>query len=338
LTDRPWLVTGASGFLGRQLLEAIARSPHPHPVVALVRDLEAWRAMEWTRGLPGVRPLAGSVTETEAWRHDPLLDGLAGIFHLAALVRHAKHDAALVMRTNVEGTLEMVRLAALRGAGGSLRLVFVSTSGTVGCFRRPGELPEEAAPYCEAEIRGWPYYRSKLEAERQARRLAGELGVELVIVRPPVLLGPGDHRFRASAHVLRFLRGGVPFVIRGGMHFADVRDVAQALVRIMELPQARPIYHLPGTVCSLEEFYRQVAELAGERPPRLVLPFRPARLLAALAQQLGLSVLPEPALIEMAAHHWGLGSRYAATELGYVSRPGRETLLDTIRWLRDEAR
>jgi dihydroflavonol-4-reductase len=330
LSEGRWLVTGASGFLGRHLLEAIARSTNPLPTVALVRDPPAWRTLEWARVLREVRPLAGSVTDPAAWQNDPLLDGLEGIFHLAALVRHSRRDADLVVRTNVEGTLAMVRLAAQR----KCRLVFVSTSGTVGCFRRAGQLPEEDAPDCEPEIRGWPYYRSKLEAERQARRLAQELGVELVIVRPPVLLGPGDHRMRSSAHVLRFLRGGVPFVIRGGMHFADVRDVAQALIRIMELPQVRPIYHLPGTICSVEEFYRQIAELAGERPPRLLLPFRPAWLLASVTRQLGMTFFPEPALLEMAAHHWGLGSRYAATELGYVSRPGRETLADTIAWLR----
>src|SRR5207244_3482294 len=108
-----------------------------------------------------------------------------------------------------------------------------STSGAVGCFVRPGQSADEDAPYCERECAGWPYYRSKIEAERKARELARELGVELVIVRPPVLLGPEDHRLRSSAHLLRLLQGKLPFVIRGGMHFADVRDVAAAMVRVM---------------------------------------------------------------------------------------------------------
>lgn len=325
----PWLVTGASGFLGRHLLEAIEADPDGRPPIALVRNERSWRELEWTGALPRVRTLTGSVTEPEGWTHNPALDGLAGIFHLAALVRHGRRDAAAVRHTNVEGTLNMARLAAARGC----RLLFVSTSGTVGCFRRPGQSPEEDAPYCEREVAGWPYYRSKIEAERAARRLAGELGVELVILRPPVLLGPGDHRFRSSEHVLRLLRGKVPFLIRGGMHFADVRDVAQALVRAMERPVVRPVYHLPGTVCSVEDFYRRTAELSGRRPPRAIVPFRFAWLLAVLAERLGLKLLPEPSLIEMASHHWGLGSRYAADELGYRSRSGEETLGATIEWL-----
>ncbi len=328
----PWLITGASGFLGRHLLAAIESAGTSHPPVALVRNPVAWQAMEWTRALRGVQTLTGSVTEPDVWAKDPLLTNLAGIFHLAAIVQHSRREAGLVRRTIVEGTLGMVRLAAARGC----RLVFVSSSGTVACSRRAEDTADEESPFRERELRGWPYYRSKVEAEQQARRLAEQVGADLVIVRPPVLLGPGDHRFRSSDYVLRFLRGRIPFLIRGGMHFADVRDVARALVGVMELPRARPIYHLPGTVCSLEEFYRQVAALAGRRAPRFIMPFRPAWLLATLAQRVGLGVLPEPSLIEMASHHWGMQSRYSAAELGYVSRPGNETLADTIAWLRAE--
>jgi nucleoside-diphosphate-sugar epimerase len=327
----PWLVTGASGFLGRHLLEAIEAAGLPDPPVALVRDRAAWHAMGWTRGLPRVGTLEGSVTEPEGWTHDAQLDRLAGIFHLAALVRHSRRDAAAVTRTNVDGTLHMVRLAAVHRC----RLVFVSSSGTVGCFRSKGESADEDAPYRDEEVRGWPYYRSKIAAEREARRLAGELGVDLVIVRPPVLLGPGDHRRRSSGYVLRLLEGRLPFLIKGGMHFVDVRDVARALLRAMQLPQARPIYHLPGTVCSIVEFYQRVAALAGKPAPRRVVPFRPAWLLAVVAERAGLSALPAPSLIEMAAHHWGIHSKYAG-ELGYQSRPGDETIRETIEWLGSE--
>jgi dihydroflavonol-4-reductase len=328
----PWLVTGASGFLGRHLLQAIDSAGIPDPPIALVRDRVAWRAMEWTRGLPRVRTLEGSVTASERWAEDAELAGLAGIFHLAALVRHSRRDAEPVTRTNVAGTTAMVRLAAQHRC----RLVFVSTSGTVGCFRQSGESADEDAPYCEEQVRGWPYYRSKIAAEREARRLAGELGVDLVIVRPPVLLGPGDHRGRSTGHVLRLLEGKLPFLIKGGMHFADVRDVAQALLRAMQLPRARPVYHLPGTVCSIVEFYERVATLAGKPVPRRIVPFRAAWLLAVLAERVGLAVLPEPSVIEMAAHHWATHSKYAAAELGYEGRPGDETLKETIEWLRSE--
>ena len=326
-----WLITGASGFLGRHLLQAIVSAGGSPTVIALIRDPEAWRGMEWTDGLTRAQTLTGSVTEPAAWTGEARLEGLTGIFHLAGVVRHSLRDRDLVWRTNVEGTLNLVGLAAAHRC----RMVLVSSSGTVACFRQPGQSADEEAPYCEDTVNRWPYYRSKIAAEQRARRLAGELSADLVIVRPPVLLGPGDHRMRSTGYVARFLSGGIPFLIRGGMHFADVRDVAQAIVRVMLLPRARPVYHLPGTVCSIEEFYARVARLAGRRPPRLVLPAGPARFLARVTERLGLTVLPEPALVEMASHYWAMHSKYSADELEYRSRPGDETLADTIAWVRE---
>ncbi len=294
-----------------------------------MRDPDEWLRMGWTRQLRRVHLLTGSVTDVRAWMDDPCLDGLAGIFHLAALVRHGARDAEAVFRTNVLGTLAMVRVAAARRC----RLVFVSTSGTVGCFPNPGGTALEDAPFCEAEVGAWPYYASKIMAEKEARRLAGDLGAKLVVVRPPVLLGPGDHRFRSTGHLIRFLRGRLPFVIRGGMHFADVRDAARALRRAMEHPSPRPVYHLPGTVCTIQEFFALAGNVSGRQPPRLVLPFRLAWWLSTLSRRLHL--LPEPAAIEMASHHWAMQSRYAEPELGYASRPGRETMAETVAWLRE---
>jgi dihydroflavonol-4-reductase len=327
MSQGAWLVTGASGFLGRHLLNEIEAAGHPPRTIALVRGPEEWRAMDWTSGLSRVETVTGSVTEPEAWARDRRLDDLTGIFHLAALVRHCRRDADEVYRTNVRGTVAMVRLAAERGC----RLVFVSTSGTVACFRDPSGSADEESPFCEEEVSSWPYYHSKIEAEREARRLADELGVQLVILRPPVLLGPGDHRFRSTNHVTRFLRGKLPFLVRGGMHFADVRDAARALLRAMIRDQTRPVYHLPGTISSIAEFFALTARVAGRRPPGIVLPYGPAWWLARLSAPLRL--LPDPVIIEMAAHYWGMRSRYSEGDLDYRSRPARETMADTVTWL-----
>jgi nucleoside-diphosphate-sugar epimerase len=330
----PWLVTGASGFLGRHLLQQIQALEPPRRVIALVRSRQEWDAMAWTRSLRGVETLDGGVTAPERWAADPRLADLGGVIHLAALVRHRREDAEEVYFVNVEGTKAVARVAARYRC----RMVFVSTSGTVGCFPEPGKSADEDSPYCEAEVAGWPYYDSKIKAEKAARALAAELGVELVIVRPPVLLGPGDHKFRSSAHVSRYLDKKLPFLIRGGMHFADVRDAALALVRVMERDQVRPVYHLPGTVCTIEEFYRLVAVSAGSVDLPRVIPYRLALWASRLTRRLGLTLLPEPALIEMAAHYWAMHSKWSAEELGYRSRPGPETVAATVGWLNTQRR
>ncbi|HEY9854194.1 MAG TPA: NAD-dependent epimerase/dehydratase family protein [Stenomitos sp.] len=333
--SRPLLITGASGFLGRHVLEALAQgSDADWQPVALVRNAVEWGLTAWQQALGPVPAVAGELLDAAAWEDHPLLEGLGGILHLAAVVKHSRTSPEAMVRTNVEGTLAMVRLAAKYRC----RLVFVSTSGTVGCFMRPDQQADEAAPYCWEQVKEWPYYRSKIEAELAARTLASELGVELVIIRPPVILGPQDHRLRSTSNVARVLRRRVPFMLEGGMHFVDVRDVAPALLRALEIPTPRPVYHLPGCQSTLPVFFRMVARLAQVPLPGWSVPNGLVWALASLNQALGphaLHLLPDPVVIEMASRHWGLRSLYAEAELGYRARPADETLRDTVTWLRD---
>ena len=328
----PFLVTGASGFAGRHLLQARSADTE---AIALVRDPAAWAAEDWSARLEDVSPLQGSLAEIESWAGE--LPPLDGIFHFAALVRHSRVNAEEVYETNVEGTLNIVRLAARH----KCRVVMLTTSGTVGCFDRAEETADENAEFCEATVANWPYYHSKIIAERRGRQLADELGVELVFVRPPVLLGPEDHRFRSTSNILRMLRGRLPFLIRGGMHFIDIRDAVQAIWRAMALPNARPVYHLAGTATSIEEFFGLVEQVSGVRAPRFVLPYGLGHFIASADEWIGMRLrgeplhfFPGPVVVEMASHYWGLTSLYAADDLGYESRDPLVTLGDTVEWLR----
>jgi nucleoside-diphosphate-sugar epimerase len=118
------------------------------------------------------------------------------------------------------------------------------------------------------------------------------------------------------------------------MHFADVRDTAAALVRVMQREAVRPVYHLPGTVTSIGAFYRMVAQAADLPAPRWTVPYLPALAASRLLHAAGIRILPEPALIEMASRFWAMESKYSGAELGYRSRPGMDTIRDTVRWLR----
>ena len=327
-----FLITGATGFAGRHLLQA--RDPQTR-AVALVRDPATWTEQDWTAELDDIDLVQGSVTDDQGWIDQ--LPSLAGIFHCAALVRHSRLHADEVYTTNVEGTLNMVRLAAKH----ECRVVMLSTSGTVGCFATADEAADENAEYCEETVVNWPYYHSKIVAEKEARKLADDLGVELVFIRPPMLLGPGDHRFRSTANILRMLRGRLPALLRGGIHFTDIRDAIRATWCAMELPEVRPIYHLAGKSSSISEFFGLVEKVSGVRAPRLVLPYGLARLIAAADEWVGLRLRGEPlhifldpVVVEMASHYWGLTSLYAASDLDYRPRDPLVTLRDTVDWLR----
>src|SRR5262245_43264755 len=126
------LVTGATGFLGRHLISHLCRHSPETQVLALVRDPASWSELGWTKEFEGrIELVQGAVTDPALVnRASAQLRGLTGIYHLAATVKHSRKGADEQYATNVEGTTAMVRLGARLGA----RVVFVSTSGTVGCF------------------------------------------------------------------------------------------------------------------------------------------------------------------------------------------------------------
>ena len=323
------LLTGATGFLGHHLLAAFEKKGVS--ISALIRSPEGASRLPGrptvVRGSPLAPPAASK----------PGVAGVKTIVHTAAVVKHSQNVPKDLYPLNIDGTLNMVRLAAEIGA----RMIFVSTSGTVGCFKFDDVDADEHAPYADDVAGRWPYYSSKIKAEREARRLATKLGVELVIVRPPVMLGPGDHRFRSSSHVLGMMRGHVPLIPRGGMNFADIRDIAQAITRLVELEHPHSIYHLPGTAMSLRSFFHMIGEVTGVAPPKHSLPpvvlenvARTAHKFFTTTRLKAPSWIPDPVITEMAGCYWGLSSLWSKEDLGYQTRDPRQTLVDTADWLK----
>ena len=140
---------------------------------------------------------------------------------------------------NVEGTKNVMHAAAAHGA----KVVFVSTSGTVGVSRDPSRAATDSSPYASDVIRGWPYYDSKRRAEEAANAIAEALGVRLVVVRPSSILGPGpaDPTLQTAKALAYYAHKGlykhlcrrVPFIPAGGINFCDVRDVAQVATPLL---------------------------------------------------------------------------------------------------------
>lgn len=250
---------------------------------------------------------------------------------------------------HVAGTEALLRACA--AAGCVRRVVCASTSGVVGIFgeaERHALASDEApeTPYAEAAAAGWPYYRTKIEAEKLARRLALELRLEVACVRPSLLLGPGDWRLASCRSVLDLIEGKVPFVPPGGISFVDARDAAAATLRAARAPfpagELSRTFLLAAHNCSLEEYFEAVCAEAGVRPPWLKVP-TPAAWAAASAANAGLGLLGrydpslDPVLVEMAVAHWGADAKRARHELGFAPRPPQETLRDTVAWLRENS-
>ena len=166
------LVTGATGFAGRTLCAALTSS-----------GLAVIPAVRRESGLPD-EVVVGDVGPATDWRK--ALTGCDAVVHLAArvhMMREAERDPpAAYRRTNTEATLKLAHQAAHAGVK---RVVFISTIKVNGEGRE--------APYRETDVPAPEdaYAVSKWEAEQGLSRIAQETGLEVVILRPPLVYGPG---------------------------------------------------------------------------------------------------------------------------------------------------
>jgi dihydroflavonol-4-reductase len=341
----PVLVTGGSGFLGVHLcrelrgagvaVRALCRGDAPE-----LRELGVSLSHGDLSADGGGDAARGDAT-TGRKGDDPLVEALRGcaaVYHLAGLVSRDPDKGQQMMRLHVDGTRRLLQAAA---AAGVRRVLLASTSGTVAVSAEPEPVPDETFPYALDLCAGWPYYLSKIYQEKLALDLGAKLGLEVVVVNPSLLLGPGDRRGSSTLDVRKLLCGEVPLIPPGGLSFVDVRDVARTCLVAMERGRPGARYLLGGPNWTFREFFGRLCRMAKIEGPWLRLPSRwnsaVARLSGVVEQAYrhrGHDAPLDRISVEMSQHFWYCDSSLARAELGFDPRDPGETLDDTVRDLR----
>ena len=316
-----YFVTGATGFLGAWAARELAARGHSLRV--LVRPESRLEALA---GVPA-EVVAGDVTDRRAVER--AVAGCDAVLHSAGVARLRANDLRRLMEVNRGGTV-LVLTAALRA--GVRRAVAVSSVGAMGGTLGP-VAPDEGWT-AAAESSGVDYFVSKLEGERAALAI-GRLGLPVVVVRPGVVLGPGDVYHSSTGTVLRMAKGILPACFRGGASFCDVRDVARGQVEALERGRPGEVYHLGGHNVEMAELARRVWRLTGVPPPAHVpyeLMFAAVGVREAWNAVAGRPTPVSRQLLRGARRYTWLSSEKAVRELGYRVRSLEETLRDTLGW------
>lgn len=217
------LVTGGNGYVGRTACAWLRRAGIE--ITAALRETAP--SPDTTARVVRIPGIDGSTDWTDALEGCDLVLHLAGMAHVA----DGRPEAVLqCRRVNIDGTLNLARQAAAKGAS---RFLFISSVKVMGEGR--------AEPYCEEDepAPAGAYAQSKKEAEDGLREIAAKTGMEVVILRPPLVYGPG-----AKANMVRLIRAaerGWPLpraAFSNRRSFIYLENLADAIVACLLAPQA----------------------------------------------------------------------------------------------------
>lgn len=275
------LVTGASGFVGRALCDQLFAGGYE--VWAAMRTKEQGESVTHAYPVTGIKSVSvGDLFEPND--RGPALKGVDAVVHLAARVHMMRESAASPLneyrKANTLATLDLARQAA---AAGVQRFIFISSIKVNG----ESTLLGHAFTADDVPSPQDPYGISKHEAEQGLRKLAAETGMEVVIIRPPLVYGPGVKANFQS--MMRWLKRGVPLPL-GAIHnkrsLVALDNLVDLIITCLDHPAAANQIFLAadGEDISTTELLRRLG-LALGNPARLI-PV-PASLLEAGAALLG---------------------------------------------------
>ncbi len=320
------LLTGASGFVGGNLLRALEADGFD--VRCLVRATSSRRMLEGS----SAEVAEGDLRDPEAVR--AAAEGCERVFHVAADYRLFVRHPPEMYATNVDGTANVLAAAADAGVA---RVVYTSTVGTLGPM--PDDSPADETHDIGLDAMVGHYKRSKFLAKQEAKRWVRR-GLDVVIVHPSAPVGEGDHKPTATGKiVLDFLRRRMPAYVDTGLNLVDVRDVARGHLLAARRGRSGEEYILGGRNMTLSEILEALADITGLPAPKRRLPHWLPLSLAYVDTAISRLLPREPWLaleaLQLARHKMYFDSGKAERELGYAPGPPEAALERAVDWYRE---
>ena len=322
-----YLITGATGFLGRTVVEELVH--HDAQVRALVLHNDPYINL-----LPKeVHTIVGDVCDKNSLADFFVdADSRTCVIHCAGIVSVASRPGPKLYQVNVGGTWRILRQCLEHNVG---KLIHVSSVHAIP-EKPEGCVITESCDFSPGLVDG-DYAKSKAAATELVFA-AAERGLNAGIVFPSGIIGPGDVQGGSFTSMVRsFLAGRLPFAVRGGYDFVDVRDVAKGILACSESGEPGKGYILSGHYITIRKMLQLVGKAAKLKYRPVCLPLGLARLAAPYCERRSLKdrkpLFFTPYSVTVLASN-GQFSHAAASEcFAYQPRPVGETLRDMTVWL-----
>ena len=268
------LITGATGLVGSHLLLELLRNGKQ--VRALKRSGSSVSAVDKLFAHYNFPPPDKSVwVEGDVTDYFSLLDAMEGVeqvYHCAAVVSFSAADECNLTKVNVEGTANVVNAAMEKGVK---KVCHVSSVAALGRADNDKIMTEETV--WKISDNNSAYAVSKYGAEREVWR-SSEEGLDVVIVNPCIIIGPGDLT-KSSGRMIQSVRKGLKFYPGGANSFIDVRDVAKLMLALMESEIKNERFILAAENLDYKKVFDLIAAALNKPAPTI----RASALMSALA-------------------------------------------------------
>ena len=322
-----YLVTGATGFLGRVVAEELVRRKAQVHALVLHDD-------PYTDLLPKeVRTVIGDVCDKSSLSDFFAdADSRTCVIHCAGIVSVASRPGPRLYQVNVGGTWKVLRQCMEHDVG---KMVYVSSVHAIP-EKPKGCIISEDCEFSPGLVDG-DYAKSKAAATELVFD-AAERGLNASIVFPSGIIGPGDIQGGSFTSMAKsFLSGKLPFAVRGGYDFVDVRDVANGILACSESGEPGKGYILSGCYVTIRRMLQLVGKAAKLKYRSICLPLGLARLAAPYYERRSLRerkpLFFTPYSVSVLASNGQFSHAAASERFAYQPRPIEETLGDMTAWL-----
>jgi len=317
-------VTGGTGLIGRALVQRLIE--RGDQVVALARSDAA------AADLAGV---GADVARGDLLDERALAEGLRGsavAYNVAGVNTLCPTDPAPLYRVNRDGARAMVRAAA---AAGVRRLVHTSSAATLG--EAEGTIGREDSPHRGSFLSD--YERSKTEGEQAVLEEAARTGLDVVLVNPSSVQGPG--RTGGTGRILlALLDRRLPLFIDTRISVTDVADTVEGHLLAAERGVAGRRYVLCGAVLTTDEAMDLLTRVSGHRVRPRIVPNAVASAAGVVAEAAFRAARRHPplcrAMVRTMIHGHAYDGSRATDELGLRYTLVEDTLRRTLEWARAE--
>lgn len=323
------VVTGATGHIGNVLVrKLVSRSKRVRAVIPPFEDASC---------LDGLKV---EIVEGDIRQIDSLIQAFKGsdvVYHLAGIISILSGKSELLYQVNVEGTRNVVE-ACLKTK--VRRLVYTSS---IHAVKEPphGIVIDETFPFDPDNVLG-DYAKSKAQATLEVLR-GVEQGLDAAIVCPTGVIGPYDYKISEMGQlIMDFIQRKLKAYVDGAYDFADVRDVATGLILACEKGKTGESYILSGEQITVRDLLLMLQEITEVKAPSFKIPAWLARTVGKIAPLYYHLTNTKPLFttysIDVLASNSQISSAKARRELGYSTRPVKESVTDAVAWFRENSK